>query len=63
MHTVSSRLDRCFIDASTLDSKEGATVRQYLRVIAGRRVHSGDPKVLTEEQLTNCIKACPPRAQ
>ena len=54
MHCACSRLDRCFLSGHNKQQ-----LRQYLRVIAGRRLRSGDPRYLQPDQLKACLNACP----
>lgn len=49
-----TRLDRCFIAGSNQD-----LVRQYLRVLAGRRTRAGDPERLQPNELQQLLNACP----
>lgn len=55
-----SRLLRCFIEGG---GQEKQSIRQNLRVIAGVRTLTSDPKVLSVADVEACINACPTDTQ
>jgi hypothetical protein len=57
---VCSRLGRCFLVGG---GKEIDLMRRTVRVIAGVRVQSKDPKSLTHGDVEACIAACPAETQ
>jgi hypothetical protein len=53
-HCKASRHDRCFHTGS--GQKDA---RQALRVLAGRRLRSSDPRLLSDDAVQQCVAACP----